>query len=190
MVIIAVDPGAPDVMHRPPRDPKLPITNRGAVIQWGVYATTLFLAALVPLVLGPDDPSTDVATASLTMTFVVMGLGTVFNALTNRRDPASGLSAPLLKATLDRARPDRPDLPRDRAAGAPEGPAHDLAHRTRVGRLLRARPAPAARDRDEQADPPPPCPGSDLLDPSMPLRPNGRSPTVHRELRADVRMRH
>ncbi len=100
VVIIAVDPGAPDVMHRPPRDPKLPITNRSAVIQWGVYATTLFLAALVPLVLGPDDPRTDVPTASLTMTFVVMGLGTVFNAVTNRRDPASGLSAPLLKATL------------------------------------------------------------------------------------------
>jgi P-type Ca2+ transporter type 2C len=34
----------------------------------------------------------------MTMTFVVMGLGTVFNALTNRRDPASGLSAPILKA--------------------------------------------------------------------------------------------
>ena len=87
-------------MHRPPRDPKLPITNRGAVILWAVYATTLFLAALVPLVVGPDDPRTDVPTASLTMTFVVMGLGTVFNALTNRRDPASGLSAPLLKATV------------------------------------------------------------------------------------------
>ena len=28
------------------------------------------------------------------MTFVVMGLGTVFNALTNRRDPASGLVVP------------------------------------------------------------------------------------------------
>ena len=100
VVIIAVDPGAPDVMHRPPRDPKLAITNRGAVILWAVYATTLFLAALVPLVVGPDDPRTDVPTASLTMTFVVMGLGTVFNALTNRRDPASGLSAPLLKATV------------------------------------------------------------------------------------------
>jgi P-type Ca2+ transporter type 2C len=30
------------------------------------------------------------------MTFVVMGLGTVFNALTNRRDPASGLTPPVL----------------------------------------------------------------------------------------------
>ena len=34
----------------------------------------------------------------MTMTFVVMGLGTVFNALTNRRDPASGLTPPILKA--------------------------------------------------------------------------------------------
>ena len=28
VVVIAVDPGDPDVMHRPPRDPQLPITNR------------------------------------------------------------------------------------------------------------------------------------------------------------------
>ena len=98
VVVIAVDPGAPDVMHRPPRDPKLPITNRTAITLWAVYAVTLFVAALIPLVAGPDDPSTNTPTASLTMTFVVMGLGTVFNALTNRRDPASGLSSPLLKA--------------------------------------------------------------------------------------------
>ena len=32
------------------------------------------------------------------MTFVVMGLGTVFNAITNRRDPTSGLTPPILKA--------------------------------------------------------------------------------------------
>jgi Ca2+-transporting ATPase len=58
----------------------------------------LFVAALVPLVAGPDEPSVDQPSAALTMTFVVMGLGTIFNALTNRRDPTSGLSAPLLKA--------------------------------------------------------------------------------------------
>ena len=34
----------------------------------------------------------------MTMTFVVMGLGTVFNALANRRDPASGLAPPILQA--------------------------------------------------------------------------------------------
>ena len=98
VIVIAIDPGASDVMHRPPRDPKLTITNRGAIRLWTVYAFTLFVAALIPLVAGPDNPSTDKPTASVTMTFVVMGLGTIFNALANRRDPASGLEPPLLKA--------------------------------------------------------------------------------------------
>jgi P-type Ca2+ transporter type 2C len=100
VIIIAVDPGDPDVMHRPPRDPKLTITNRAAVTMWVSYAVVLFVAALLPLVAGPDEPSTDHPTVSLTMTFVVMGLGTVFNALVNRRDPASGLNPPILKALL------------------------------------------------------------------------------------------
>ena len=99
VVIIAVDPGDPDVMLRPPRDPKITITNRAAVLQWLLYAAVLFAAALVPLVAGPDEPSTTASSASLTMSFVVMGLGTVFNALTNRRDPAPGLAPPILKAT-------------------------------------------------------------------------------------------
>ncbi len=98
VVVIAVDPGDPDVMSRPPRDPKVPITNRGAVVLWVLYAVVLFLAALVPLVAGPDEPSPDAASVSMTMTFAVMGFGTVFNALANRRDPASGLDAPILKA--------------------------------------------------------------------------------------------
>src|SRR5262249_13785991 len=92
VVVIALDPGDPDVMHRPPRDPKLPITNRTAVIFWAIYGFVLAVAAFVPLAWGPDDPSTSHASASLTMTFVVMGLGTAFNSVTNRRDPASGLT--------------------------------------------------------------------------------------------------
>jgi Ca2+-transporting ATPase len=98
VIIIAIDPGDPDVMHRPPRDPNLPLTNRAAVVFWVVYGAVLFLAALVPLAFGPDTPSTDHASTSMTMTFVVMGLGTIFNALTNRRDPGSGLAPPVLKA--------------------------------------------------------------------------------------------
>ena len=35
---------------------------------------------------------------SMTMTFVVMGFGTIFNALANRRDPGPGLAPPILKA--------------------------------------------------------------------------------------------
>ena len=118
-----------DRPRRPRRDAPaaarsgVPITNRAAVTFWVLYAAVLFVGAFIPLVLGPDDPSTDVATASLTMTFVVMGLGTVFNALTNRRDPASGLTPPILKALGDRARPGGDDRARDRAARPAEGAA-------------------------------------------------------------------
>jgi P-type Ca2+ transporter type 2C len=98
VVIIAVDPGDPEVMKRPPRDPKIPISNRTAIGFWLLYAVVLFVGALVPLVTGPDEPRTDAPSASVTMTFVVMGLGTVVNALTNRRDPGSGLNPPILKA--------------------------------------------------------------------------------------------
>jgi Ca2+-transporting ATPase len=98
VVVIAIDPGDPDVMHRPPRDPKVPITHRNAVVAWLVYGAVLFVAAFIPLVVGPDKPSTHHGSASVTMTFVVMGLGTVFNALTNRRDPTSGLTPPILLA--------------------------------------------------------------------------------------------
>jgi Ca2+-transporting ATPase len=98
VVVITVDPGDPDVMNRPPRDPRVPITNRTAILFWILYGAVLFLAALVPLLAGPDEPGVDQASASMTMTFVVMGLGTVFNALTNRRDPTSGLTAPILQA--------------------------------------------------------------------------------------------
>jgi Ca2+-transporting ATPase len=98
VVVIAQDPGDPDVMHRPPRDPKVPITNRSAIAGWLLYASVLFVAAFVPLVAGPDEPSTQTASTSMTMTFVVLGLATVLNALTNRRDPTSGLAAPIVTA--------------------------------------------------------------------------------------------
>jgi len=99
VVIIAVDPGDPHVMQRPPRDPRITITNRTAVLFWVFYAAVLFAAALVPLVAGPDEPRTDAPSAAMTMTFVVLGLGTVANAITNRRDPVSGLLPPILMAS-------------------------------------------------------------------------------------------
>jgi P-type Ca2+ transporter type 2C len=100
VIVIAVDPGDPDVMSRPPRDPKLPIANRGAITSWVIYAAVLFVAAFLPLVIGPDEPKVNAPSVSLTMTFAVMGFGTIFNALANRRDPGSGLGPPILKALL------------------------------------------------------------------------------------------
>jgi magnesium-transporting ATPase (P-type) len=93
-----VDPGDPDVMMRPPRDPKVPITNPAAITRWLLYGAVLILAALVPLVFGPDTLSTDEPSASMSMSFVVVGLGTVFSGLVMRRDPTSGLVPPILSA--------------------------------------------------------------------------------------------
>ena len=128
VVIIAVDPGDPDVMRRPPRDPSVPIANRFAIMQWVVYAFALFVAAFLPLVAGPDEPSTEHASASMTMTFVVMGLGTVFNALTNRRDPTSGLVPPILKA-IGFGRSPSPCCTSAPSSASPGLPDDDVAHR-------------------------------------------------------------
>jgi P-type Ca2+ transporter type 2C len=98
VVVIMMDPGDPDVMTRPPRDPKVPITNPAAITRWVLYGATLFLAALVPLVFGPDTLSTDEPSASMTMSFVVLGLGTILSGLVMRRDPTSGLVPPILSA--------------------------------------------------------------------------------------------
>jgi Ca2+-transporting ATPase len=96
--VIALDPGDPEVMKRPPRDPNVPITNRAAVIRWVMYGTVLFFAGLIPLAWGPDEPFIDAPSASMTMCFVVIGLGTVFSGLVMRRDPSSGLTPPVLGA--------------------------------------------------------------------------------------------
>jgi Ca2+-transporting ATPase len=98
VIVIMVDPGDPDVMKRPPRDPKVPITNRAAMARWMLYGATLFLTALVPLVFGPDTLSTDEPSASMTMCFVVLGIGTILSGLVMRRDPTSGLVPPILSA--------------------------------------------------------------------------------------------
>jgi P-type Ca2+ transporter type 2C len=98
VVVIMLDPADPDVMNRPPRDPKVPITNAAAVTRWVAYGAVLFLCALVPLIAGPDKPSTDHPSASMTMCYVVVGLGTIFSGLVMRRDPTSGLEPPILSA--------------------------------------------------------------------------------------------
>jgi Ca2+-transporting ATPase len=98
VIVIMLDPGDPDVMDRPPRDPNVPITNRAAVSRWVIYGAVLFFAAFIPLEWGPDTPYVDQPSASMTMCFVVIGLGTVFSGLVMRRDPSSGLVPPVLNA--------------------------------------------------------------------------------------------
>jgi Ca2+-transporting ATPase len=95
IILEGVDPG---LMNRVPRDPKKVLANRSEMVRWTLYGGTLFLMTAVPLVLGPDTPSATEATASMTMAFVVMSIGTLLSGLSIRRDPGSGLSAPILKA--------------------------------------------------------------------------------------------
>src|SRR5262249_4111501 len=98
VAVIAFDAGDPDVMSRPPRDPNVPITNRPAVVRWLMYGSVLFITALIPLEWGPDTLFVDKPSASMTMAFVVIGLGTVFSGLVMRREPTSGLTPPILQA--------------------------------------------------------------------------------------------
>ena len=98
VVVVGTDPGAPDIMNRPPRDPKVPITNASAVWRWIGYGAVRFLAGFACLVWGPDLPSIDKPSASMTMAFAVMAFSAILGGLVLRRDPASGLAAPVLKA--------------------------------------------------------------------------------------------
>jgi len=98
VAVIAVDPGDPDIMKRPPRDPKVTITNRPAVSRWIVYSTIMFLGSLVPLLWGPDTLSIDHPSASMTMAYVVLGLATILSGFVFRHDPASAFTPPILEA--------------------------------------------------------------------------------------------
>jgi Ca2+-transporting ATPase len=98
VVVILLDPADPTIMKRPPRDPKIGITNAPAVSRWIGYGAVLFVMALIPLIAGPDEPSSSGPSASMTMTFVVVGLGTIFSGIVMRREPTSGLTPPLVTA--------------------------------------------------------------------------------------------
>jgi len=90
-----VDPG---LMDRPPRDPNDVLAKPSEMVRWATYGGVLFLITLAPLLFGPDVPSPLEPSVSMTMAFVVMSLGTLFSGLAIRRDPGSGLSAPIVKA--------------------------------------------------------------------------------------------
>ena len=100
VIVVANDPGAPDIMSRPPRDPKVPLTNSAAVWRWIGYGAVRFIPAFACLVWGPDHATMtiDAPSAAMTMCFAVIALGAVLGGLVLRRDPASGLAAPVLKA--------------------------------------------------------------------------------------------
>lgn len=98
VIVIMLDPAPDGIMQKPPRDPKKTIANRRAVVMWFFYGGLIFLTSLVPLLLFPDQLSSTEPNVPVTMTFVIAALGSIFGGLVLRRDPESGLSAPILTA--------------------------------------------------------------------------------------------
>ena len=98
VIVILQDPVPDGIMLKPPRVPKKTIANGGAVILWFVYGGVLFLMTLVPLLLYPDLLSPTEPNVPVTMTFVVASFGAILGGLAMRRDPETGLNAPILTA--------------------------------------------------------------------------------------------
>ena len=125
---------------------------------------------------GPTSRAPATPSASLTMTFVVMGLGTVFNALTNRRDPGSGLAPPILTALAVALVPVALIVLATKLPSLQHGTAHHVAHRPAVARRDRARARAPDRHRGRQVDPPPArARAEDVRRRSRPSRPHAGS---------------
>jgi Ca2+-transporting ATPase len=85
----------PSVMQRPPRKPGTRIVTRPQVIRWLVSGFIIAGLALVVLQWGPDKPSTDHASVSMTMAFAIVALSAVNLGVVMRRERESPLSSPI-----------------------------------------------------------------------------------------------
>ncbi|KXF51294.1 metal-transporting ATPase [Rhodococcus sp. SC4] len=98
VAVIMLDPPAPDLMNKPPRDPRMPIANRRAFVQWLAYGVLQFAVTLAAMLLAPGEMSTTEANVPMTTAFVVLSFGSILAGLVMRRDPESGLTPPILGA--------------------------------------------------------------------------------------------
>lgn len=98
VIVIMQDPPPPNLMDKPPRDPKQPIANRTSFVQWFAYGVLQFAVALAALLLAPGTMSPTEPNVPMTMAFVVLSIGSVLAGLVMRRDPESGLVPPILGA--------------------------------------------------------------------------------------------
>src|SRR5262249_1577999 len=97
VIAIMTDVTDPHVMKDKPRDPKVAIFNRNTGPRWVLYGLVLGVVSAISLVWGPDAPSIDQASVSMTMAFCVMGIGTVLSGFVMRHDRSSAFTQPLLK---------------------------------------------------------------------------------------------
>jgi Ca2+-transporting ATPase len=96
-VVIGFVADVPDdsVMRRPPRKPGTKLVNNPQVVRWVLSGFVLSVTALLVLVLGPDDPSPEHASTSMTMAFAVVALSAVNLGFVLRREREVPWSSPL-----------------------------------------------------------------------------------------------
>jgi Ca2+-transporting ATPase len=85
----------PSVMQRPPRKPGTKIVNPPQIIRWVLSGLIVAVTALLILDLGPDNPSTDHASVSMTMTFAFVAFTAVNLGVVMRREREAPWSSPL-----------------------------------------------------------------------------------------------
>ena len=90
-----VDVPDPGVMQRPPRKPGTRIVNRPQVIRWVLSGLLVAVTALLILQLGPDKPSTDHGSVSMTMAFAFVAFTAVNLGVVMRREREAPWSSPL-----------------------------------------------------------------------------------------------
>jgi Ca2+-transporting ATPase len=89
-----VDVRDPGVMEVPPRRPGTRIVNGRTIPRWIVTGFLVAIPALLVLVFGPDEPSTTLASTSMTMAFAVVALSSVNIGLVLRREQRPWFSQP------------------------------------------------------------------------------------------------
>jgi Ca2+-transporting ATPase len=85
----------PGVMQRPPRRPGTRIVTRPQVVRWLVSGFVVAGLALAVLQWGPDEPSTDHASVSMTMAFAIVALSAVNLGVVLRREREAAWSSPI-----------------------------------------------------------------------------------------------
>jgi P-type Ca2+ transporter type 2C len=85
----------PSVMQRPPRAPGTKIVTRPQIIRWLVSGFIIAALALAVLEWGPDEPSTDAPSISMTMAFAIVSLSAVNLGVVLRREREAPWSSPI-----------------------------------------------------------------------------------------------
>jgi Ca2+-transporting ATPase len=95
VVGLIVDVPDPGVMQMPPRKPGTRIVNGPQIVRWLVSGFLVAACALAVLEWGPDEPSTTVASKSMTMAFGIVALSAINFGLVMRRERQVPWAAPL-----------------------------------------------------------------------------------------------